>query len=479
MARLATIRPVTAMARLAGMFATAVVAVGLHAAPAQAAPATFTTGIADPVYLQTHGRNAWLERTTASGAQFVLLWVTWGAVAPSPPAAGTDPSNPANPAYDWGTLDETVRAATAHGLRVVLSIAGAPAWAQGPGRPAGAAPGTWRPNPAAFGAFAKAVARRYSGSFNPGAGVLPRVRYFQAWTEPNLPTHLSPQWVRVGGHWVAESPIIYRGLLNAFYPAVKSVHSSNVVITAGTAPYGDPPGGQRLQPALFVRDLLCLRGSALVPQRCPNPAQFDVLAHDPYSFAGPKRPAFNADDVSLVDMWKLTRAVAVAQRTGRALPRIHHPVWVTEFGWSSDPPNPRAVPLLQRAHWIEQAFYVLWRQGISTATWYLIVDQAPTPSYAATWQTGLYYRNGRRKADFEAFRFPFIVTRAGRGRARVWAVTPDSGTARVQVRRSGRWKTILRLRARAHGVIDRSIALGGRPLLRAVVGGDVSLGWRA
>ena len=186
--------------RFAAALSVLAIGSGVLATAAAARPTTFATGIADPVYLQTQGRNVWLDRTVASGAQFVLLWVSWGTVAPEPPAAGSDPTNPANPAYDWGTLDATVRAATAHGLRVVISITSAPLWAQGPGRPADAASGTWRPNAAAFGQFAKAVARRYSGSFNPGTGVLPRVRYFQAWTEPNLPYHLSPQWIRVAGH---------------------------------------------------------------------------------------------------------------------------------------------------------------------------------------------------------------------------------------------------------------------------------------
>jgi hypothetical protein len=437
-------------------------------------PSTFTTGIADPAYLQPQGGNAWLGRTVGSGARFVLLGVNWSAVSAQPPSAGTDPSDPANPAYDWGALDATVRAATAHGLAVVLSITFAPTWAEGPGRPAHVPPGTWRPNAAAFAAFAKAVARRYSGSFNPGTGALPRVRYLQAWTEPNFPSHLTPQWARVGGRLVAESPIIYRGLLNAFYAAVKTVHSSDLVLTAGTAPYGDPPGGANMKPALFVRNLLCLTGR-LAPARCPDPAHFDILAHDPYSFYGPLQPAYFADDVSLVDVWKLTRALAVAQRTGRALPRVQHSVWATEFGWNSNPPNRYGVPALERARWIAQGFFALWRQGISTATWFLIVDQ-PRGSF---WQTGLYYFDGRRKPDFEAFRFPFLVYRAGPGWAQVWGVSPDSGTVRVQALEAGRWRTLLRARVRARGVIDQTIRISGRPLLRAVIGSDTSLGWRA
>src|SRR5205085_3583264 len=197
-------------------------------------------------------------------ARLVLLPVNWASVAPQRPSG--DPTNPANPAYNWGNLDQTVRSAVARGLTVAFTIAGgggAP-WADGPNRPSNVTPGTWQPDPAAFGAFVQAVARRYSGRF----GGLPHVRYYQPWSDPNLFNHLMPQWVRSGNHWVDESALIYRSLLNAAYSAVKSVDSSNLVVTGGTAPFGDKPGGQRVLPARFVRDLLCLGG----PARTPTPA---------------------------------------------------------------------------------------------------------------------------------------------------------------------------------------------------------------
>jgi hypothetical protein len=67
-----------------------------------------------------------------------------------------------------------------------VDIVDAPGWAE----PSGVAHGT-TPNPSAFGDFARAAASRYGGSF---AG-LPRVRYWQAWNEPNLNLYLKPQWV--------------------------------------------------------------------------------------------------------------------------------------------------------------------------------------------------------------------------------------------------------------------------------------------
>jgi hypothetical protein len=453
------------------------VCAGAVASTASAAPASFKTGFSDGIWGSSPNPNVWFDRTVAAGAQLVLLAVPWGAIAPARPSG--DPTNPANPAYDWGTLDRQVSDAVAHGLSVAFSIAsaGGAAWADGPGRPANALPGTWRPDPAAFGAFAEAVARRYSGRFNPGSGLLPHVRYYQAWGEQNLSDHLMPQWIRSHGHWVAESPIIYRGLMNAFYAGVKSVDRSDLVITGGTAPFGDRPGGDRMQPALFVRSFLCLGGSVSKPRlgRCSDPPHFDILAHHPYSIAGPFFPALNPDDVSLPDLWKLERPLALALRTGRALPRGHKQIWVTEFSWDSKPPDPRAVPMPRWEHWMDGAFYELWKEGVDAIAWYLLVDQPCVPSCADSYQSGVYYSNGRPKPGLEAFRFPFVVERAARGRFVVWGITPRTGIVLVQERRGGRWRTVMRFRRRAHAIFTRTISLSARPLMRARVNGETSI----
>src|SRR5262249_2276157 len=147
-------------------------------------------------------------------------------------------------------------------LKVLAVFTGAPAWAQAPGRPAAVPQGTWRPNPQALEQYGIALGRRYSGHFpdpaNPGH-MLPRVAAFQVWNEPNLSAYLNPQWS--GGKPAA--PVIYRQMLNAFYRGVKSVDPGAMVVTAGTAPFGDPqPGGERIQPALFWRVVLCLKATS-------------------------------------------------------------------------------------------------------------------------------------------------------------------------------------------------------------------------
>ena len=91
------------------------------------------------------------------------------------------------------------------------------------------------------------MATRYSGACTrtrSGSASLPRVRYYEAFNEPNLPNYLAPQWVGK----TPKSPELYRDLLNGFYAGVHSVNADNVVIGAGTAPFGDGPGTERMRP---------------------------------------------------------------------------------------------------------------------------------------------------------------------------------------------------------------------------------------
>jgi hypothetical protein len=439
-----------------------------------------TTAFTDDVYFESPLVQApWVQRTLATGAQVVLLDVDWAGVAPAHPAQGFNAANPSDPGYNWSDIDYGVRAVANSGVQVALMTSIAPSWAEGPGRPAGAAPGSWRPIPRAYGQFAEAIARHYSGSTpdpeHPGA-MLPRVRLWQAWTEPNLYIHLAPQWMRQAGHFVPASPLVYRSLLNAFYTGVKRADPQNTVVTAGTAPFGDPAGGMRVAPALFVRELLCLRGRALRRERCPNPAHFDVLAHHPYEVAAPTTPALNVDDVSAPDLAKLTRPVHAAVRLGVALPRRPKGLWVTEFSYDSNPPNPQAVSTDLQARWLEESFYVFWRQRVDTIVWYLIRDQAPIPDYATAFESGVYLRDGTPKPSLQAFRFPFIIEpRAG---LTAWGRAPSTGTVQIQQQTAAGWTTLAKVPVTAGDVFERRLGGRGSGRFRAVDGVDNSLVWR-
>jgi hypothetical protein len=447
----------------------------------------FTRALTDDIWF--YGGPPWITRTVNTGAKLVLFEIDWASFEPTAPPPGVDPTNPAGPQYAFSWIDPVLRSFQGTGISVAFLVTDAPRWAEAPGGPeALEEQGAWRPDPTAFKAAATALARRYSGSYpdpaNPGR-TLPRVKYFQAWAEANFSIHLAPQWVQSGNKLVPASPEIYRGLLNAFYAGVKSVHSDNVVITEGSGPFGDSPGpcansnygnGCRMPPAEFARDLLCVQGRKLQPVACPDPAHFDVIAMDPYDVSSPSTHAFSADDISAPDLGKLTKIVTRAVQTGRALPRRHKPLWVTEFAYDSNPPNPGAISVATQARWMDEAFYLFWKQGASVAVWYLVRDQ-PGKHYSTSYYSGVYFNNGQPKPSLRAYQFPFVVWPSN-GQTTIWGISPKKGTVAVQQRHGHKWKTIMQIKVAAGAVFVRQAPAGLRGSFRAVVGGEASLVWK-
>jgi hypothetical protein len=196
---------------------------------------------------------------------------------------------------------------------------------------------------------------------------------------------------------------------------------------------------------------------------------------DPYEVASPLTKAYNSNDISAPDLWKLTRMAAKAVRAGTALPRSHKQLWVTEFSYDSNPPNPGGVSLTTQARWLEEALYLFWKQGVSTAVWYLVRDQAATYN-SASYYSGVYFYNGNPKPSLLAYQFPFLVWPNGR-HATVWGISPKAGSLTVQRRHGHSWKTLFKFRISAGGVFKRSIKGSLHGKFRAVVGGTKSLVW--
>lgn len=359
----------------------------------------------------------------------------------------------------------------------MFNVSGAPAWAEGVGRPAGIAVGAWRPRPGAFGAFASALAARYRGSFpDPAAPgrALPRVRYFEAWNEPNLDTYLAPQWEgrRPSG------PALYRRLLNSFYAGVKAAQPGATVIAGSLAPFGDRPGGSRTPPVEFLRRLLCLGERGSSRPACPRPPRFDILSDHPIAVGSPLRSAASPLDATTPDLGRLVRLVRRAEATGHVLPRGRRPLWVTEFWYDSNPPDPDGVPLSRQARWYEQCLYIFWRQGARVAIALQIRDAPPGRGWQYTNQSGAFFLDGTPKPAQTALRFPFVTRRTGEHTVRAWGIAPRRGEVRIEVRRDGHWLTLTTASATARrATFATTLSLRGRARLRAVVDGEPSLSW--
>jgi hypothetical protein len=420
-------------------------------------------------------------RIRAAGASVVRIPVDWRTVVSPSPPPGFDARDPASPSYRFEAIDAAVRGAAAAGLRPLLVVSHAPAFAESPHRWLYAYAGSWAPSPSALDAFAAALAQRYDGSFPdplaPGR-TLPRVALFQAWNEPNLARYLEPQWVAAQGRWSAFSPLLYRQLLNAFYSGVKSVEPADLVIAAGVAPNGDPPGDGRIAPVTFLRALLCLPAG-----HCPDPPHFDVLDFHPLSVADPDTPASSSLDVAIADAAKVTDLLRRAERLHTALPRAHKPVWVTELNWESAPAAPGGVPAGVQAQWLSRALHRLWVAGVGLVAWQFLVDPYPgvplaTPTggeleYARP--AGLYSagRSGdpadaQPKPFLQGFMLPFDPLRLDSTRVRVWALLSAPGQAARLQRRGpdGAWDTLATLRADGAGILNALVTTRGPASLR-------------
>ena len=410
------------------------------------------------------------------GADEVRVFMLWNRVAPSPDARrpprgfnGADPAAYAPSA--WAPWDAAIREAQAEGIRVDLNVAGgAPRWASGPGMPGGGPHPSWEPDPVAFGAFVRAVGKRYSGNYDPVTGTvspgnpddLPAVDFWSVWNEPNFGTSLAPQG-HPGQLKIEYSPWQYRRLLDAGWSSLQATgHRGDTILFGELAPHGfeavSRPGMPRwglfgsMKPLHFLRSLYCLdanyrqlRGSAATIRGCPataggsrrfrqaHPALFEAegFAVHPYSRWYPPNIELNNDPdyASLADIGAVFRALDRVQRAYGSHRRL--PVWNTEYGYLTSPPkrSTAKIPFISpttAAAYINQAEYMSWRNPrIMSFMQYLLTDPVrPTRANDfGGYASGLMTWNGMPKPTFDAWRLPLYLpvstTKPGRA-LEVW-----------------------------------------------------------
>lgn len=445
-----------ALALLGCVLATAVAP---HPADASA-PAPLITGITNPA----SNEQIAFDRTKAAGAEFVRIQLDWPHTAPLAQPASWNPSDPADPNYNWQDTDLAVARAVQAGLIPVLQVDGAPRWAQRCQTPPVLPDAICDPDPAALASFGAAAARRYSGKFLD----LPRVRYWQGLNEPNLSLFFFPQY-DTAGHVLSAG--LYRALINSFYGAVKAVNPSNLVLAAGLGPIAVK--SWTVGPMSFARTLLCMTGGSKNPRPakgdCDGGVDFDIFAIQPYTTGGPTHEG-GVNDVELGDLSKLQTVLAAADRAGRINSKFAHtPLWITEFSWDSQPPDPGGLPMDILTHWTSEALYTAWRSGVSHFFWYSLRDglHQPGQNYSDSLESGLYFRNGpdvqqdTPKEVLYAFRFPFVAFAKSKGLS-FWGRTPESKAGRVaiQVYDGSKWRNVATLQASKAGIFRGTAATG-------------------
>jgi len=380
-----------------------------------------------------------MKRIREAGAKAVRLMIPWSKTAPFRRPAGFRADDPADPAYNWSRADKLISLAQENGLEPLVTTVRAPKWAGG-----------LRVNAHQYGLFAKAIAQRYSGSFQD----LPRVRYWIVWNEPNLAKYLAPQYSR--GKLVSVAR--YRNMVNAFASSVRAVHRDNVVVAGITAPVR---AAHAVGAFKFMRAVLCMSGAKRPKPTCRNKVSFDDWSVHPYTSGSPLHRAHGTDGVQLGDLPKVNRVLRAAVRAKhvRHVHRVN--LWITEFSWDSRPPDPGGVRPRLLARWTAEALYRAKRAGVRVFTWFLVQDE---PERTSPFQSGLYYRRGgyatRPKLVLQAFRFPFVALKQRR-HVVVWGRTPAGDRRNVAVQRlvRGHWRRVAMIRSKPGGIFGRTLKM--------------------
>jgi hypothetical protein len=445
-----------------------------------------------PAALESHPART-LDRLKALGVEIVRVSLRWRLVAPSPfstmrPARfdATDPA--AYPAANWSVYDAIVRDAAARGIRLDMTVKGpAPNWATARGEPRGAPRGAWKPTASAFGAFVRAVATRYDGSYRPSrsAAVLPRVNFWAVWNEPNYGIDLAPQ--AVDRSRVEVSPALYRALVDAAWSALQRTgHGRDTILIGEVAPrgitIGDNPGNfSGMVPLRFIRALYCvdssyrpLRGETAQVRDCPanaagsaafsrdHPALFRASGFSvhpyPQGLAPDIATSLEPDYADLPVMRRLEQTLDAVQRAYGSHARLD--IYSTEFGYHTNPPEgiDSAISPSLAAYYLNWAEYIQYTDPrIRTYDQYLLNDPK-----SGSFATGLEFADGEPKATLAAYRMPLYLpaTTASPGRPLlVWGAVRPARYARIS---SGRAQQVsIEFRARGGGSFRtiRTVAL--------------------
>ncbi len=507
------------------------------AAPAAASASPSQESIFQDDNLLVTGTDSQVESTMSTlrslGVERIRVSVIWRFVAPANNSATRPSFNAADPrgygAGSWNRYDRIVDAAQRYGIGLLFSVTGpSPRWATGDkSEPRGLV----NPSAGEFGQFVTAVGRRYSGSYRdeqptpPSSGgggggvlplgraaangVLPRVSMWSVWNEPQQPGWLRPQ---VSGGRPA-SPHIYRRLLDSAWAGLRaSGHGGDNILIGELAPRGTRRlTSGPMTPLRFLRELYCvnsrirpIRGGEAAARGCPtggsaasfraaHPALFQApgFAHHPYALeVAPSKADRIRDQVTIASLGRLTRTLDRVQR--RYGSRRRMPIWLTEYGYQTDPPDPTIVghPWSRQAAYINEADHIAYRnRRVRSVAQFLLVDDQPNravpPSniryWGSTFQSGLITIGGQRKPSFFSYQrsIDAYPKRVRRGRAvRVYgqlrpAANGSLISASLQFRRTGsrRWRTVKRVRTRSF----RNIV---RPRARVRSSGRFRFVWR-
>jgi hypothetical protein len=358
-------------------------AVALVAGAALAIPATGQAGVAavqDDVLATAPLADipARVEAVKATRAKVTRVDVLWSLVAPTQPAAPTDPNDPA---YDWSRLDAIFTGLAAARITPIVSTYSTPDWAVAGRNPARRTTlyNPSAPRPGQFGQFMRALATRYTGAFVPIGAVapLPRVRHYEVWNEPNLKAFFN--------HNGRSTVPRYKGLVRAAYTQVKAVNRRAIVIAGVGGPRssgGKGNVGARAWMNGLVND---------------KRLKFDAYSQHIYPSRAPRfsTPSYRRAFPTWLSLDEIY-ATLDKKRKGMKL-------YVTEAGYTTARtpfrPDLKPASLGQQRTYLRQLFALpaVKSPRLAAVVWFNLEDNV-------NWPAGLLRAGGAPKPSYAAFR---------------------------------------------------------------------------
>ena len=223
------------------------------------------------------------------------------------------------------------------------------------------------------------------------------MRHWLAWSEPNNPAFLRPQYRKVNGKLVIQSAIDYAKICNAIVKGVrKTTVGASKVACGVTGPRGNNnPNSARpsISPLPFLRAM-----------KKAGAAGFDAYAHHPYYGAPretpstPPPPGIHGNAATAITLGNFNLLINEVTRLYG-----NKRIWITEYGYQTNPPDRIfGVSWANQARYLTQAYGIAKRHPrIDMFLWFLLRDERRLADEG--WQSGLLTASGAKKPAFAAF----------------------------------------------------------------------------
>lgn len=258
--------------------------------------------------------------------------------------------------FDWSQADSAIKAATDAGMLNLVRTGTAPAWSRADHQTGGPPD-----NPADFADYVTALVHRY-GYGSP----IGRIHAIEMWNEPNLARELAGQ---------TPNAAQYVQLLKAGYLAAKAAAPNITVLTAGLSPTGTY-NSTATPDMVYLQQMYDAGVKGFFDVYSIHAAGYKASPETSPAEAA-ANPALGGNAVFCFRHAEQLQQILVQNGDG------DKQVWITEFGWTSDPIHPAyswfAVSEQTKADYLVRAF--LWAHNNWPWCGAMMVWTLPSPEW--------------------------------------------------------------------------------------------------